>query len=128
MELNINKAVKRNIARFPDDFYFQLAEKEKTHLWFQSGTTNKMSRTNPHVFTEQEIAMLASVLHTDIAEKMSIRIMRSFVKMRHYINYNKELLPYKFMLLENKVDDNTKKINELFNKFNPKEITKNCIF
>lgn len=69
---DINKAVKRNINRFPDDFYFQLTENEKKQLWFQSGTANNMSRTNPHVFTEQGIAMLSSVLHTDVAEKIII--------------------------------------------------------
>lgn len=72
---DINKVVKRNISRFPADFYFQLTEKEKKQLWFQSGTTNNMSRTNPHAFTEQGIAMLASALHTATVEEISIRIM-----------------------------------------------------
>ena len=81
---DINKAVKRNLNRFPSDFYFQLTDEEKKELRFQSGTTNNMSRTNPFVFTEQGVAMLASVLHTEIAEEVSIRIMRSFVKMRKY--------------------------------------------
>ena len=48
--------------------------------------------------------------------------------MRHYINYNKNILPRRFLLLEEKVDHNTKKIDELFDKFNPKEITKDSIF
>ena len=77
---DINKAVKRNINRFPTDFYFQLTDEEKKELWFQSGTANNMSRTNPFVFTEQGVAMLSSVLHTEIAEEVSIRIMRSFVQ------------------------------------------------
>ena len=77
---DINKAVKRNINRFPPDFYFQLTETEINNLWFQSGTANNMSRTNPFVFTEQGVAMLSSVLHTEIAEEVSIRIMRSFVQ------------------------------------------------
>lgn len=81
---DINKAVKRNLNRFPSDFYFQLTDEEKKELRFQSGTTNNMSRTNPFVFTEQGVAMLSSVLHTEIAEEVSIRIMRSFVKMRKY--------------------------------------------
>ena len=72
--------------------------------------------------------MLATVLRTSIAEEVSIRIMDTFVKMRHYINYNKELLPRRVLLLEQKVDDNTKKIDELFDKFNPKDIIKNCLF
>lgn len=125
---DINKSVKRNIKRFPKDFYFQLTDEEKEELWFQSGTTNNMSRSNPSVFTEQGIAMLSAVLHTEIAVEVSTRIMRSFVKMRHYINYNKLFLPHKFMLLDKKVDDNTKRINELFDKFDPKEIVKDYLF
>lgn len=54
--------------------------------------------------------------------------MDTFVKMRHYINYNKNVLPRRFLLLEDKVDDNTKRIDELFDKFSPKEITKDSIF
>ena len=54
--------------------------------------------------------------------------MDTFVKMRHYIKYNEQLLPRKYLLLEEKVDKNTKRIDELFDKFNPKVITKNSIF
>ena len=53
--------------------------------------------------------------------------MDTFVRMRHYINYSKNLLPMKFLLLEEKVDNNTKKIDELFDKFNPKVIAKDYI-
>ena len=69
-----------------------------------------MSRSNPRVFTEQEVYMLATILKSKEAIKTSIRIMDTFVKMRHYIN------------------NNTKRIDELFDKFNPKEITKDSIF
>ena len=54
--------------------------------------------------------------------------MRAFVRMRNYIKYNDQLLPRKYLLLEEKVDNNTKRIDELFDKFNPKVITKNSIF
>jgi len=112
----INKAVKRNINRFPSDFYFQLTDEEKNKLWFQSGTANKMSRTNPFVFTEQGIAMLASVLHTDIAVEVSIRIMRSFVKIKKYfantISNNEILLNHENRLL---------KLEKTFDKFKEKE-------
>ena len=107
---DINRAVKRNIKRFPKDFYFELTEVEKKKLWFQSGTANNMSRSNPHVFTEQGVAMLASVLHTEIAEEVSIRIMRSFVKMRRYFantTSNNEMLinhENRLLVLENKFD------------------------
>ena len=68
--------------------------------------------------------MLATILKSKVATDVSIAIMDTFVKMRHYINYNKSFLPHRFMLLEKKVDDNTKRINELFDKFDPKVIIK----
>ena len=82
---DINKAVKRNIDRFPNNFYFQLTTKEYNNLWFQNGTANRKIRTLPHVFTEQGIAMLSSVLRTDVAAKVSIKIMNAFVEMRKYV-------------------------------------------
>ena len=82
---DINKAVKRNIDRFPNNFYFQLTTKEYNNLWFQNGTANRKIRTLPHVFTEQGIAMLSSVLKTDVATKVSIKIMNAFVEMKKYI-------------------------------------------
>lgn len=72
--------------------------------------------------------MLATVLKSKVATEVSIAIMDAFVKIRHYINYNKNFLPHKFMLLEKKVEDNTKRINELFDKFDPKDIVKDYIF
>ena len=65
--------------------------------------------------------MLASVLHTEIAEETSIKIMRAFVKMRHLLINNQNVLPNRLLLLEDKVDSNTKRIDELFNKFSNKE-------
>ena len=84
---DINKAVKRNIGRFPNDFYFQLTNEETKKLWFQFGTANKMTRITPHVFTEEGVAMLSSVLKTDVASEMSVKIIRAFVYMRKYISY-----------------------------------------
>ena len=128
----INQAVKRNQERFPNDFYFQLNENEYLNLKSQIGTANLTEhggvRKMPYVFTEQGVAMLATVIRTDVASKVSIDIMRAFVRMRHYIKYNDQLLPRKYLLLEEKVDNNTKRIDELFDKFNPKVITKNSIF
>ena len=117
---DINKAVKRNINRFPSDFYFKLTDEEKRKLWFQSGTTNNMSRTNPFVFTEQGVAMLSSVLHTEIAEDVSIRIMRSFVKMRKYfaknVSNNEILLNHENRLLNLEITFDKFKENEKINK------------
>ena len=83
---DINKSVKRNLNKFPVDFYFQLTDEETQKLWFQIGTTNNMSRTNPHVFTEEGVAMLSSVLKTNIACEMSVKIIRVFVYMRKYLS------------------------------------------
>lgn len=128
----INQAVKRNIDRFPKDFYFQLNETEYLNLKSQIGTAKLNEhggiRKMPYVFTEQGVAMLATVIRTDVAAKVSIDIMRAFVRMRHYIKYNDQLLPRKYLLLEEKVENNTKRIDKLFDKFNPKVITKNSIF
>lgn len=59
----INQSVNRNRDRFPEDFYFQLTEREVKDLWSQIGTANKMSRSLPYVFTEQGVAMLATILN-----------------------------------------------------------------
>lgn len=90
----LNRAVKRNIKRFPDDFRFQLTVEEYENLKCQIGISslNKNGyggrRTLPYVFTEQGISMLASVLHSDIAVNVSIGIMRAFVEMRRFIANN----------------------------------------
>lgn len=126
----VNEAVKNNPDKFPERFSFVLSDEEVENLRskFSTANINSMSRSNPRVFTEQGLYMLATILKSSVATKVSIVIMDTFVKMRHYINFNNDLLPRKFLLLENKVDENTRKINELFDKFNPKDIIKNCIF
>ncbi|MCI6899013.1 MAG: ORF6N domain-containing protein [Bacilli bacterium] len=126
---SINLAVKRNKDRFPSDFYFQLNEEEYNQICgFNLKLQNNKIRSLPYVFTEQGVAMLATIIRTDVAATVSIDIMRAFVRMRNYIKYNDQLLPRKYLLLEEKVDNNTKRIDELFDKFNPKVITKNSIF
>ena len=90
----LNRAVKRNIKRFPDDFRFQLTVEEYENLKYQIGISSLNEngyggrRTLPYVFTEQGISMLASVLHSDIAINVSIGIMRAFVEMRRFIANN----------------------------------------
>lgn len=114
---DINKAVKRNIERFPDDFYFQLTQEEYENLKFQNGTSKLIKhggvRKIPYVFTEQGVAMLSSVLKTKIAAEVSVRIMRAFVKMRHYINNNENRLSN----VEMKVIEHDKKIRLLQESF-----------
>ena len=126
----INEAVKNNPKKFPKRFSFVLEDNEKENLWSKFSTANisSMSRANPRVFTEQGVYMLATILKSNVSAEVSIAIMDTFVKMRHYINYNKEFLPNRILLLEEKVDNNTKRINELFDKFDYKDIIKNYIF
>ena len=129
----VNEAVYRNKEKFPNRISWILEEKEFNNLRSQFATSSSINnyggrRYLPRVFTEQGVYMLATVLKSKAAIQTSIRIMDTFVKMRHYINYNKNILPRRFLLLEDKVDDNTKRIDELFDKFNPKIITKNSIF
>ena len=92
----LNRAVKRNISRFPEDFRFQLTNEEYQNLRCQTGISSFAQdennyggrRTLPYVFTEQGISMLASVLHSEVAIKVSIGIMRTFVEMRRFIANN----------------------------------------
>lgn len=90
---NVNKAMKRNIERFPEDFCFQLTKQELNKMWFQIGTTfennNLKYRSDkylPYVYTEQGISMLAGVLKNDIAIQVSISIIRAFIEQKNYLN------------------------------------------
>lgn len=89
---NLNKAVKRNGERFPEDFMFQLTKDENDNLKFQFGMSNWGGRrTLPYVFTEQGVAMLSSVLRSKRAVHMNIAIMRAFVKLRQILATHKDL-------------------------------------
>ena len=83
---NLNKAVKRNIRRFPSDFMFQLTKEEWDSLRFQIGILEvgrgKYTKFLPYAFTEQGLAMLSGVLNSDIAIDVNISIMRAFVSLR----------------------------------------------
>lgn len=81
---NLNKAVKRNLSRFPDDFMFQLNNKE-FDLIFQNGTSSwGGTRKLPYGFTEHGVAMLAGLLNSQKAIEMNIQIVRAFVALRQY--------------------------------------------
>lgn len=87
---NLNKAVKRNIERFPDDFMFQLSKEEAKSLIstirFQNGTLSETwFRYLPYAFTEQGVAMLSGILRSPRAIQVNINIMRAFVRMRQYL-------------------------------------------
>lgn len=98
---NLNRQVKRNIDRFPDDFMFQLTKEEYENLRCQNVTAikNLMSRSMPYAFTEQGIYMLATVLRGELAEQQSIFIMRAFREMRHYIKQNQQFVTQSEMRL-----------------------------
>lgn len=89
----LNRQVKRNIERFPEDFMFQLSKEELNDLRCQNVTANinSKSRTLPYVFSEQGIYMLATDLKSELAVQQSIVIMRTFKNMRHYITENRQL-------------------------------------
>ena len=83
---NLNKAVKRNKERFPEDFMFQLTSEEMANLRFQFGTSSwGGTRYLPFAFTEQGVAMLSGILRSPQAVEVNINIMRAFVHMRQYL-------------------------------------------
>src|SRR3989344_9063810 len=90
----LNRAVKRNKERFPDNFCFQLDGQEYGSLKLQFGTSNPERggrRYLPYVFTEQGVSMLAGVLRSKTAVRVSIQIINAFVAMRKFISKNAEL-------------------------------------
>ncbi len=89
---NLNKAVRRNLKRFPADFMFQLDRQELRNLIFQFGTSSYGGKRKlPLAFTEQGVAMLSSVLHSERAIIMNVSIMRAFVQLRHLTMTNREI-------------------------------------
>jgi hypothetical protein len=111
---NLNKAVKRNYTRFPDDFMFQLTKEEFDDLKFQIGISSWGGRRKlPYVFTEQGVAMLSGVLHSDRAIKVNIQIMRVFTRMRELLETHKEILN-KLDYLERKEIEHDEKIVLIF--------------
>ena len=95
----INEQVKRNIERFPEEFCFQL-EKDEFENWksqFATSNSDKMGlRKLPFAFSEQGVAMLSAVLHSEKAIRVSIDIMKAFVAMRHYIMLNSTIKLIRF--------------------------------
>ena len=90
----MNRQVKRNLARFPEDFMFQLTKDEYDSLKCQNGTSNTRGgdrRAQPYAFTQQGIGMLSGILRSDIAIETNIRIMRAFVVMQRYIVSNAQV-------------------------------------
>lgn len=118
---NLNKAVKRNIRRFPDDFMFQLTKAEfdelKTNLIFQNGTSNwGGTRKLPYAFTEQGLAMLSGLLNSDIAIKVNVNIMRAFVAIRQMITDNSPLK--RLSTLEKNFNELKQDLEKIFADYN----------
>lgn len=106
------QAVKRNMARFPADFMFQLNQQEFDVLRSQSVISKQGGRRYPpYAFTEQGVAMLSGVLNSDRAINVNIEIMRAFVRLRQMLASNKKLAQ-KIDELEQKYDDKFKKVFE----------------
>lgn len=117
---NLNKAVKRNQGRFPEDFMFQLSDTVWNHLKslvFQNGIPNGRggSRYNPYVFTEQGVAMLSSVLNNETAIRINIGIMRAFVSVRQMLVQPRT---DQFAVLEQRVDKLERYIEEVITDVN----------
>lgn len=111
-----NEQVKRNIRRFPEDFMFQLTKEEFKNWISQIAISNrdKMGlRKRPYAFTEQGIAMLSGVLHSERAVQVNIAIMRAFVRLKQILATHKELAA-KLKELEQEVGKHDKLIIEIF--------------
>ena len=111
---DLNKAVSRNLDRFPEDFMLQLTRSEFNDLKFQFGTSSwGGTRKPPRAFSEQGIAMLSSVLRSKRAIHVNIAIMRAFVKLREFAASHK-VLAGKLAQLERKVGGHDGQIRSLF--------------
>ena len=131
----INQAVKRNIERFPEEFCFRLSKNEMNNWKSQNMTPNSLRSQNviienqkgrhskylPYVFTEQGVAMLAGILKSNIAIKISIQIIKEFVEMRKFINTNAQLFQ-QFDRVESKQIENTKNIEKIFSLIESNDI------
>jgi phage regulator Rha-like protein len=116
---NLNKAVKRNIGRFPSDFIFQLNKEEWENLTFQNGISSLQHggrRFMPYAFTEQDVAMLAAVLNSPKAIDVNISIMRAFVQLRHYVlsksDTNEQIAELRKLLMLY-IEKNDKRVNSI---------------
>lgn len=128
----LNRQRNRNAERFPEDFCFQLSKEEYEILRCQNVTSKKENgsggrRYLPYVFTEQGIAMLSSVLKSEVAAKTSINIMRAFVEMRKFLISNNEMFA-RLDRVELKQLETDKKLEEVFDYIATTKEVKQKIF
>jgi phage regulator Rha-like protein len=110
----LKRSVRRNADRFPNDFMFELSNEEYDLLRSQVGTSSWGGRRYPpYAFTEQGVAMLSSVLHSQRAVHVNIQIIRAFVKLREILSTHKELA-FKLKQLETKVEKHDEEIQAIF--------------
>ena len=128
----VNRVVKRNIERFPEEFCFQLNENEFEVLRCQFVTLNENGRGQhrkylPYVFTEQGIAMLSALLKSDVAVSVSVNIMKAFIEMRKFLMLNGQVFE-RLTSVEHKLLEHDKKFDEVFNQLQLEENIKQKIF
>lgn len=110
----LNEQVKRNSKRFPKDFMFTLTQKELANLRSQIATSSWGGiRYLPNAFTEQGVAMLSSILNSETAIEVNIRIIRVFTRLREYALTHKDILR-QLAQLEKEVKGNTRDIDNIF--------------
>ena len=117
----LNQAVKRNMKRFPEDFMFQLTPEEclRSQIVTLNTKQGQHLKYMPHAFTEQGVAMLSSILKSDTAIEINIRIMRTFVAIRNHLYTTQrftaelEAIKAKLDILERNEEDNLEAINDL---------------
>ena len=120
----LNEQVKRNIKRFPKDFMFQLTKEECLRSQFATLNEGRGQHLKymPYVFTENGVAMLSSVLRSDTAIEVNIRIMRAFTSMRHFLQNNAEVfqrlstLEYHQLEMQQHLQESDKRIEEVFRR------------
>ena len=120
----LNQAVKRNIQRFPADFRFQLTMEEcsKSQIVTLNAGRGQNIKKLPYAFTEQGVAMLSSVLRSQTAIDVNIRIMRAFVSMRHFMVNNAsvfsrlETMEYHQLEMQQHQQETDKRIEEVFRR------------
>ena len=119
----LNEQIKRNKERFPESFRFQLSDNETFELVANCDRFKllKHSSSNPYAFTEQGVAMLSAVLHSQIAIKVSIQIINAFVEMRKLISQNNGLL-FRLDSIERKLFENDQKFEQVFKALERKDV------
>lgn len=112
----LKRAVRRNISRFPPDFMFELTDNELSEWRCNFGTSNREKmglRIPPFAFTEHGVLMLASVLNSERAIQVNIRIVRIFLKMREMLIAHQDLED-KLSIMQRELSDHDEKIMRIF--------------